>query len=69
MLEAQDALINLRHSPAQSVDVEVNANVAPNVDVPRVDSVLGDEDDCDFDGAVEFDKVEYAGVKRLFRDL
>lgn len=32
-------------SPAQSVDVEVNANVAANVDQSRVDAESNDEEE------------------------
>lgn len=42
-LEAQDALSNSRQSPAQSVDVEVNPILAPNVDESRMNTMPEDD--------------------------
>lgn len=46
-LEAQDALLSPRQSPAESVDVEGNANEAPNVDESRMHAIHEDDDDWD----------------------
>lgn len=44
-LETQDAQLNPWQISAQSVDVEVNVNVAPNVSESRADARTKDEDD------------------------
>lgn len=62
-------LLNPRQSPAQSVDVEIDADVAPNVDEPRMEAVLEDEDDWDFEGAVGLEEVEHVDIKQRSRDL
>lgn len=62
-------MLNPRQSPDQSVDVEVNEKVAPNVGESRMDVVREDEDDWDFEGTAGLDEVERVGVKRRFRDF
>lgn len=61
-LGTQYKLVNPRHSPGQSVDVEVKANVAPNVDESRVKAVPDHDDDWDFEAAVGLNEVERVGV-------
>lgn len=62
-LEAQDVPVNRQQSPVQSVDLEVNAKVVPDVDKSRAEVVPKDEEDRDFDGAVGLEEVERAGLK------
>lgn len=67
--EAHDALLNPRQSSSQLVDVEVNVNVASNVDESRTDAMPEDEDDWNLGGAAGLDEVERVCVKRRFRDF
>lgn len=68
-LAAQDALVNLRQSPGQLVDVELNANGGPDVDASRMEAVPHDDDDWDFKGAVGLNEVERVVFKRRFFGL
>lgn len=68
-LEEHYALLNPRQSPAQSVDVEVNANVVPYVNESLMDAVPKFDDDWGFKGAVGLDEMDRVGVKRHSRDL
>lgn len=69
LLETQDVLLKPWRDPAQSVGVEVNAEVAPNVDESRIDAVPKDDDDRNYEGAVGLDEMDRFGVKRRIRDL
>lgn len=44
-LEAQDASLDLRRSPAQPFDVKVNTNVTPNIQKSRMEAVPDNNDD------------------------
>lgn len=59
-------MVNLRQIPAQSVDVEVNVNVAPEVDKRNLDAVPEDDDDWNFECVIVLEDVERVGVKRNF---
>lgn len=58
-----------RQSSRQSVEVEANANVAPDVDESRKEAVPDDDVDWDFEGLVGLGEVEQVGFKLGFRDL
>lgn len=61
--------MNPRQSPARSVEVETNSNVATNVRDSREDDVPDYDDDWDFEGAAVLDEVDRIGFKRRFRNL
>lgn len=63
LLVAQDALVNLRKSSGQSVDVKTIANKAPDVDESRMKVVPDDADDWNFAGAIGLNEVERVGIK------
>lgn len=62
-------LLNPRQSSAQSVDVEVNANLVPYADEARMEAVLENDHDWNFESAVGCDDMERVSVKQRFRDL
>lgn len=67
-LEAEDALFIARWSPAQSVDVEINAKCCGKFRGITYCAVQVDDDEREPEDAVGLDEVDRSGVKRLFRD-
>lgn len=62
-------MFNPRRSSVKSVEVEVNPNVANNVEESLVDATPVYDDDWDFKRAVRLDAIERDSVRRRFRDI